>query len=74
MPLHAQGIRDITQAERILANGLVDMVGMTRAHIADPHIMKKVREGREDHGRTGCTPQRDIQRAVRKTSASDDRQ
>jgi len=46
--LHAQGIRDITQAERILANGFVDMVGMTRAHIADPHIMKKVREGRED--------------------------
>ncbi|HWV41197.1 FAD-dependent oxidoreductase, partial [Pseudorhodoplanes sp.] len=46
--LHAQGIRDISQAERILANGLVDMVGMTRAHIADPHIMNKVREGRED--------------------------
>ncbi len=46
--LHAQGIRDITQAERILANGFVDMVGMTRAHIADPHIVKKVREGRED--------------------------
>ncbi|MGO4685911.1 oxidoreductase [Hyphomicrobium sp. 2TAF46] len=46
--LHAQGIRDITQAERILAYGFVDMVGMTRAHIADPHIMKKVREGRED--------------------------
>jgi dimethylglycine catabolism A len=46
--LHAQGIRDITQAERILENGLVDMVGMTRAHIADPHILKKVREGRED--------------------------
>jgi dimethylglycine catabolism A len=46
--LHAQGIRDITQAERILSGGLVDMVGMTRAHIADPHIMNKVREGRED--------------------------
>ena len=46
--LHAQGIRDINQAERILANGMVDMVGMTRAHIADPHIMNKVREGRED--------------------------
>ncbi len=45
--LHAQGIRDITQAERILAAGEVDMVGMTRAHIADPHIMLKVREGRE---------------------------
>ncbi|MEO6118429.1 MAG: NADH:flavin oxidoreductase [Methylotenera sp.] len=46
--LHAQGVRDIGQAERILANGLVDMVGMTRAHIADPHIIMKVREGRED--------------------------
>ena len=46
--LHAQGIRDITQAERILAAGLVDMVGMTRAHIADPHIIAKVRDGRED--------------------------
>ncbi len=46
--LHAQGIRDITQSERILANGMVDMVGMTRAQIADPHMMLKVREGRED--------------------------
>jgi 2,4-dienoyl-CoA reductase-like NADH-dependent reductase (Old Yellow Enzyme family) len=46
--LHAQGIRDVTQAERILAAGQVDMVGMTRAHIADPHIMNKVRDGRED--------------------------
>ncbi len=49
--LHAQGIRDITQAERLLAAGMVDMVGMTRAHIADPHIMNKVREGREDQVR-----------------------
>jgi 2,4-dienoyl-CoA reductase-like NADH-dependent reductase (Old Yellow Enzyme family)/NADPH-dependent 2,4-dienoyl-CoA reductase/sulfur reductase-like enzyme len=46
--LHAQGIRDITQAERILGNGWVDMCGMTRAQIADPHMMEKVREGRED--------------------------
>jgi dimethylglycine catabolism A len=46
--LHAQGIRDITQAERILAAGSVDMCGMTRAHIADPHLMNKVRDGRED--------------------------
>lgn len=46
--LHAQGIRDIMQAERILSQGLVDMAGMTRAHIADPHILNKVREGRED--------------------------
>ncbi|MFN0217329.1 MAG: FAD-dependent oxidoreductase [Hyphomicrobium sp.] len=46
--LHAQGIRDVTQAERILANGWVDMCGMTRAQIADPHMMLKVRDGRED--------------------------
>jgi 2,4-dienoyl-CoA reductase-like NADH-dependent reductase (Old Yellow Enzyme family) len=46
--LHAQGIRDVTQAERILANGWVDLVGMTRAHIADPHMVAKLREGRED--------------------------
>jgi NADPH-dependent 2,4-dienoyl-CoA reductase/sulfur reductase-like enzyme len=46
--LHAQGIRDVTQAERIIANGLVDMVGMTRAHIADPHMVIKIRNGQED--------------------------
>ncbi len=46
--LHAQGIRDVTQAERIIANGLVDMVGMTRAHIADPHMIIKIRNGQED--------------------------
>lgn len=46
--LHAQSIRDASQAERILAKGMVDMVGMTRAHIADPHIVAKIRDGRED--------------------------
>jgi dimethylglycine catabolism A len=46
--LHSQGIRDVTQAERIIANGLVDMVGMTRAHIADPHMIIKIRNGQED--------------------------
>ena len=30
---------------------MIDMAGMTRAHIADPHIMNKVREGREDQVR-----------------------
>jgi 2,4-dienoyl-CoA reductase-like NADH-dependent reductase (Old Yellow Enzyme family)/NADPH-dependent 2,4-dienoyl-CoA reductase/sulfur reductase-like enzyme len=46
--LHAQGIRDVTQAERILSSGMVDMVGMTRAQIADPHMMRKIRNGQED--------------------------
>ena len=31
-----------------VAEGVVDMVGMTRAHIADPHIVRKLREGREE--------------------------
>ena len=26
----------------------MDLVGMTRAHIADPHIVNKLKEGRED--------------------------
>ena len=45
--MHAQGIKDPQQAEKILAAALVDMVGMTRAHIADPHFVEKVRSGRE---------------------------
>lgn len=46
--MHAQSIRDANQAERILAAGLVDLVGMTRAQIADPHMVAKIRDGRED--------------------------
>ncbi len=45
--MHAQGIRDPNQAERILSEGMVDIVGMTRAHMADPHIVNKMREGKE---------------------------
>lgn len=33
-------------AERILAEGTADLVGMTRAHIADPHLVRKVEEDR----------------------------
>ena len=46
--MHAQSIRDPQQAERILSAGMVDMVGMTRAHIADPHLVIKIREDKED--------------------------
>jgi NADPH-dependent 2,4-dienoyl-CoA reductase/sulfur reductase-like enzyme len=46
--MHAQSIRDASQAERILSSGMVDLVGMTRAHIADPHMVIKIRDGRED--------------------------
>ncbi len=42
------GITDPVMAEGILERHEADMVGMTRAHIADPEIGNKVREGRLD--------------------------
>jgi 2,4-dienoyl-CoA reductase-like NADH-dependent reductase (Old Yellow Enzyme family)/thioredoxin reductase len=45
---HANKIADIATARHAIAEGKLDMVGMTRAHIADPHIVQKVREGREE--------------------------
>lgn len=46
--LHAQNIKDPNQATRILEGGYVDMVGMTRAHIADPHLIAKIKMGQVD--------------------------
>ena len=34
-------------ARHAIAEGKLDMVGMTRAHIADPHIARKVAAGQE---------------------------
>ena len=44
-------------AERFVAEGIADMVGMARALIADPHFPNKAREGRGDEIRTciACT-------------------
>ncbi|MBI4514317.1 MAG: FAD-dependent oxidoreductase [Deltaproteobacteria bacterium] len=42
----SQRINDPILAERILAEGQADMVGMTRALIADPELPRKAREGR----------------------------
>ncbi|OHV12764.1 FAD-dependent oxidoreductase [Kushneria phosphatilytica] len=46
--IHAQNIKDPTQANRILEGGHVDLVGMTRAHIADPHLIAKIKSGEPD--------------------------
>ncbi len=46
--LHASRIPDVATARHAVATGQVDMVGMTRAHMADPHIVRKIIEGRED--------------------------
>ncbi|MDE4274007.1 NADH:flavin oxidoreductase [Phaeobacter gallaeciensis] len=45
---HAARIPDVATARHAVASGLLDMVGMTRAHMADPHVVKKIMEGRED--------------------------
>ena len=44
---HAARISDVATARHAIAEGRLDMVGMTRAHIADPHIGQKVAAGRE---------------------------
>ncbi|MET0574359.1 MAG: FAD-dependent oxidoreductase, partial [Mesorhizobium sp.] len=44
---HAARISDVATARHAIATGKLDMVGMTRAHLADPHIVRKVMEGRE---------------------------
>jgi mycofactocin system FadH/OYE family oxidoreductase 2 len=41
-------INDPVLAEKILADGLADMVGMTRAALCDPDFPQKAREGRID--------------------------
>mmetsp|Transcript_8271 Transcript_8271/g.15475 ORF Transcript_8271/g.15475 Transcript_8271/m.15475 type:complete len:731 (+) Transcript_8271:1104-3296(+) len=46
--LHATRIIDLSTARRAVKEGLLDMAGMTRAHIADPHIVNKLRSGQED--------------------------
>ncbi len=44
---HASRIQDVATARHAVSSGKLDMVGMTRAHIADPHIAAKVAAGRE---------------------------
>ncbi len=44
---HAAKIQDVATARHAIGSGKLDMVGMTRAHIADPHIVRKIIEGRE---------------------------
>ena len=45
---HAAKIQDVTTARYAIESGKLDMVGMTRAHMADPHIVRKMIPGRED--------------------------
>jgi N-methyl-L-proline demethylase len=45
---HAARIQDVATARYAIAAGKLDMVGLTRAHMADPHIVRKIIEGREN--------------------------
>jgi N-methyl-L-proline demethylase len=44
---HAARVPDVATARHAIAEGKVDMIGMTRAHLADPHIVRKIVEKRE---------------------------
>jgi hypothetical protein len=63
---HAARITDIATARHAIRDGLLDMVAMTRAHIADPHLVRKLAEGRETEirscvGATHCmSPHRPV--------------
>jgi 2,4-dienoyl-CoA reductase-like NADH-dependent reductase (Old Yellow Enzyme family) len=45
---HATRITDLETARHAVREGWVDMVAMTRAHIADPHIVRKLERGETD--------------------------
>ncbi|MCK6453017.1 MAG: NADH:flavin oxidoreductase [Alphaproteobacteria bacterium] len=45
---HAARIPDLATARHAIAENLLDMVAMTRAHMADPQIVNKLARGEED--------------------------
>jgi NADPH-dependent 2,4-dienoyl-CoA reductase/sulfur reductase-like enzyme len=46
--LHAGRILDLATAARAIEDGIIDLVAMTRAQIADPHMVRKLVERREN--------------------------
>lgn len=57
---HAGRISDIATARHAVREGILSMVAMTRAHIADPHIVAKIARGEEERirpcvGATYCS-------------------
>ena len=56
---HAARLADVASARHAVAEGLLDMAGMTRAHIADPALVEKLAAGEEQRirpcvGATHC--------------------
>ncbi|MDX6231774.1 MAG: N-methyl-L-proline demethylase [Nocardioidaceae bacterium] len=46
--MHAGRIADVATARYAIREGLLDLVGMTRAQLADPHLVNKIAAGQED--------------------------
>jgi N-methyl-L-proline demethylase len=46
--MHAAKIADVATARHAIAEGLLDLVGVTRALIADPHLVAKIEAGHEE--------------------------
>ena len=46
--MHAAKIDDVASARHSIREGKLDLVGMTRAQMADPHIVRKIIDGEED--------------------------
>ena len=45
---HAARVPDVATARYAIAAGKVDMIGMTRAHITEPNLVRKIRAKQED--------------------------
>lgn len=45
---HAARVPDVATARHAIAAGKVDMIGMTRAHLTEPHLLRKIISGTED--------------------------
>jgi N-methyl-L-proline demethylase len=45
--MQAARVNDVATARHAISSGAVDLIGMTRAHMADPHIVAKIMRGEE---------------------------
>ncbi len=45
---YAGGVNDLATARHAITEGMVDLIGMTRAQIADPYLVSKIIEGHEE--------------------------
>ena len=45
---HAARVPDVATARHAIASGKVDMIGMTRAHLTEPHLVRKIITRTED--------------------------